>query len=862
MMRFAFLYMKIFCCSALVLLSEMFPLQAQKSMDELDRISFRAGLSPLERDGFRMEKIKNGLLGNGDIKNTELSLSGEWLLAEDGLDGRPEWDNSIQAIVPGSIHEVLFKAGRIPDPMIGRNDSVAEKHSYHRWWLKRIFENENIYVNPKLRFAGVANHCWVWLNGHCLGEHEGMFGGPDFEIKEYLKAGKNELVVLLDSIPRVYNGGWPATANEAWKQTVVVNCVYGWHYAKIPSLGIWQDVFIEDCPPDRIENAFIATKDLSGEMRLNIDLKREQIQAGGIRVRIEPYNFEGETQEFFWKFKDNSGNLNLDFKLDNPKLWYPNGMGEQSLYKATVDLLIENQVIDRKKVVFGVRTIEMASLPGGPRPDKYNWTFVINGVSMFVKGAGWCTMDTMLDFSEVRYRHFLTAARDQHIQMLRAWGGGLPETDIFYRLCDELGIMVMQEWPTAWDSHKTQPVNVLKETVVRNTLRLRNHPSLVMWGAGNESSNPFGEMIDFMGKVSIELDGTRPFHRGEAWGGSKHNYNCWWDGLHLNHNLNMTADFWGEFGIPSLPLKEHVLYYLDGEEYSWPVDKNGNFAHHTPIFGTNGELEKLEQYSGYFMPDSTLDCMILGSQLAQVEGVRHTLERARTRWPYCTGALYYKLNDNYPGLSWSSIDYYGGVKPLHYFLKRSYAPLVSVLLFDRTNMAAQQVSLPHYLLDENERWCGKEIKVRVSIYNQDFKEVLDSTIVVFPEEKVSFLGDVSLNVEQTDVVMLYYKTDVMDAAGKVLARNWYFTNYETKQGCILESKRSKLSYSQNGRILILKNNDVIPAVGVTVEVPGKASSLLLSDNYFWMDPGEEKKIEINVDGIAVVKGWNVSIVNE
>lgn len=147
MMRFAFLYMKIFCCSALVLLSEMFPLQAQKSMDELDRISFRAGLSPLERDGFRMENIKNGLLGSGDIKNTELSLSGGWLLAEDGLDGRPEWDNSIQAIVPGSIHEVLFKAGRIPDPMIGRNDSVAEKHSYHRWWLKRIFENENIYVN-------------------------------------------------------------------------------------------------------------------------------------------------------------------------------------------------------------------------------------------------------------------------------------------------------------------------------------------------------------------------------------------------------------------------------------------------------------------------------------------------------------------------------------------------------------------------------------------------------------------------------------------------------------------------------------------------------------------------------------------
>ena len=114
----------------------------------------------------------------------------------------------------------------------------------------------------------------------------------------------------------------------------------------------------------------------------------------------------------------------------------------------------------------------MKPLPGGPSEYKYNWTFVINGKPVFVKGAGWCMMDALLDFTKEKYARFLTVARDQHIQMLRAWGGGLPETDEFYELCDELGIMVMQEWPTAWNSHQTQPYGMLEETVVRNTLRL------------------------------------------------------------------------------------------------------------------------------------------------------------------------------------------------------------------------------------------------------------------------------------------------------------------------------------------------------------------------------------------------------
>lgn len=364
-----------------------------------------------------------------------------------------------------------------------------------------------------------------------------------------------------------------------------------------------------------------------------------------------------------------------------------------------------------------------------------------------------------------------------------------------------------------------------------------------------------------MGRASIELDGTRPFHRGEAWGGSRHNYNCWWEDLHLNHNLNMTADFWGEFGIPSLPVKESVLHYLDGESYQWPADKKSNFAHHMPIFGTNRELEKMAQYAGYFMPDSTLDCMILGTQLAQVVGVRHTLELARTRWPECTGALYYKMNDNYPALSWSCVDYYGAIKPIHYFAKKSFEPVTSVILFDRTNLACQEVSLPYYLLDDVSAWKGKKIKVKLSVYNHNMKPVVDSVYSIVPQKQVERLPDITLNRDQTDTPMLYFKTDVLNESGDLIARNWYFTNYETKRGVLLESTPCEIEYTQQGKKVTLTNNSHIPAIGITLEVPGKASVLSLSDNYLWMDAGETKTIEMNINAPVKVTGWNIKTTN-
>lgn len=821
-----------------------------QSLDEIDNASFGAQCNLYAQEADKMSPVHNAVKASF-VGQKKILLNGEWILSGSEQSNA---DVRVAATIPGSIHSALIKAGIIPDPMIGRNDTIAERCSYKSWTLSRNFYYDGKMSTPILSFQGIANKCRIILNGQEIACHEGMFGGPDVDVTNYIRKGDNTLTVELLPIPEVYNGGWPATANEAWKHTVVVNCVYGWHYSKIPSLGIWSDVVLHDQPQISILNPCVQTKSINGDMRLTFDTKASSPLQ--VRCSVRPVGDKKNTQTFVAQLNADSTTQVFDFHIDNPQLWWPNGYGSHTMYEACIELLQKGKTLSSTTTRFGIRTIEMKPLPGGTDEDTFNWTFCINGQDMFMKGTGWCTMDALLDFSHDRYLRFLSSAAQQHSQLIRAWGGGLPETDTFYNICDSLGIMVIQEWPTAWNSHNTQPYEMLEETVLRNTLRLRSHPSLIMWGGGNESDKPYGKAIDMMGRASIELDGSRPFHRSEAWGGSQHNYNCWWDNYHPNHNLNMAAPFWGEFGIPSLPLRETVEHYLAGEEYKWLPEKESVFTHHTPIFGTNGEIGKLEQYAGYFTSSDSLQSIILGSQLAQSEGVRHTLERARTLWPHTTGALYYKLNDNYPGLSWSTVDYYGRKKPAHYFIQKSFAPSTTVLLFDRTNYTNQEAELPYWYLDDNEQYKGKKMMAQVSVYNMKMAKVAEKTCNFISEGKVKYLGALELYPEQTDTEMLWYVTDLLTGDGTLVARNWYYTNYDSRKDIMFQSAKSTISIQQNGSTLVLKNTSEVPAVGINIEVPEYSDRLNLSDNFLWLNAGEEITITMNTDKKASVSWFN------
>lgn len=819
---------------------------APRSLDDIERESYHAEWSPATLAGTDMQPVKSAKAAQGAKAR---SLGGEWELTAGET---PDWSNAIAAHVPGSVHGALYAAGLIPDPTVGLNDSIAERQSYRHWWMRRRFDYKGCKRPVRLTFGGVANKCTIYLNGKELGRHEGMLSDFSYILDSELKDGDNELLVHLEPIPDTGAGH-----NPSWTQTVVANCVYGWHYVKIPTLGLWRDVEIAEVPVNEFENPFIFTRSTDGSMRLTVTLPEAKPKAE-LKLVVKPKNFDGKAQAYSADVSGRTGEVALDFKIDNPQLWWPNGSGEQALYSADIQLSAPGAAPSVKTLQFGIRTIDMEPVGGTPNDSTYNWKFVVNGKPIFAKGTNWCLPDFMMDLSPERYGRFLGAAKEQNLNLLRAWGGGLVETDTFYDMCDSLGLMVMQEWPTAWNSHNFQPLDVLKETVDHNMLRIRSHPSLAMWAGGNESGEPFGEAIDHMGRRAVELDGTRPFHRGEPWGGSSHNHDSWWLDLHLNNALNMSAAFFGEFGMPSLPVRESVDRYLAGEEYRYPLPQGTVFEHHAPTFGAWQDMRLLFREAGWFVEPTSLDNMILGSQLAQTMGTRRAMERARTLWPHSSaGAVYYKINDVYPGLSWGSLDYYGAKKTVHYFVKRSTQHCLPVILFNHTNLTGLPAELDYYLLDDNLDLAGKPVVAQVCVYDHKMNLICQRADTIAPSAQVNVLPQISLTKKQTTTPMLYFKADVRSIDGELLARNWYMENFDSKQNAMFDAPSAEVTVERSGNVITLSNTSATaPAVGVNIEVPGHAATLTLSDNMLWLDPGETVTITANTPEPASVTWWN------
>jgi beta-mannosidase len=828
------------------------------ALDDLDRERFHAGPSPLETP-METVALRPGAAGH-PAGPAMLVLDGEWQLAANGneverLTGN--WPDAIPATVPGGVHMALERAGIIPDPKFGRNDQLAHDQSFQTWWYCTTFARPRAADGARLVFDGVANHATVWLNGRRLGEHEGMFGGPTFEVAGLLEE-RNTLVVKVDPAP----GRREDWNNPHWQKTVTFNNTYGWHYSSIPALGIWRSVRVAGAPAVRLKAPFVATHDAArGEVSLVVDLAGA---AGGwtgtLHGSIAPENFAGAPLHFVREVRAASPamRLHLRFRIPEPRPWWPNGLGDPNLYRLTLSFVPPKGVPDRFECAFGLRTIAMAPLPEGPQPKKYNWTFVVNGCPMFVKGSGWCTMDSSMDFSRARYARFLSLARDQHCQMLRGWGSGMPETDDFYDLCDRYGIMVMQEWPTAWDSHERQPYEPLVETVQLNTLRLRNHPSLVMWGAGNETPMPIGRVIDRMARAAVELDGSRPFHRSEPWGGSAHNYDVYWGDAPLERMLSLTADFWGEFGIAALPVYESVQRYLpDAEKNLWPPPEDGAFAHHTPTFNKGSDLNHLRICAGYFTAGRTMRDFIRGSQVAQATGVRHTLELARTRWPHCTGALYYKANDNYPAASWSFADWYGAPKIAHYVFQDAFAPLLGCALFPTFDAAGQDLALPVFLLDDADALQHAVAwNVIVRAYDSSLNELKRQVFAGQGQvDRVRQVGTFNLPAAQTATHPLLVVVETF-CDGQSVIRTCYWINFATVKDCLFTLPRTTLALRVLNDRATVTNTGRLPAVGVHVERPGHLDTFRIEDNYFWLDPGEARTVVVSHATGLESHAWN------
>ncbi|MDQ1234601.1 beta-mannosidase [Paenibacillus sp. SORGH_AS306] len=893
-------------------------LKQARSLDEQDRQSFAATHTPWDAPAAKISvqpttsssNNMNDLLATYSvnpsyIKAPQQYLDGNWEMVQGGEAEQriyQSWESVISVPVPGSIHQGLVQAGILDDPSFGEHAAQAKQYSHQTWWYRCTFDIEDIavFASSRLIFEGVSPSCVVWLNGTRLGEHQGAFGGPIYDLGSLLQS-TNTLIVQVHPAP--LGNEW-----NIWESTVVFNCNYGWHYVNLPAVGIWRSVRIEAIPLVQIQHPFVQVNSTAqakqGEIDLAFALASQQSAYKGVLYgEIVPDNFAGQSIKFQQSIQQDSylsepdhvspyytRNVHLQLTIPDAHLWSPLDMGEPYLYRLQLifipdspaisedSMIMHNPVlIDQQEITFGLRYIEMKPLPCGQQADMYNWTLTVNDRAVFIKGSGWCTLDALMDFSRERYDHFLSLTAQQHTNFLRAWGGGIPETDDFYDLCDRKGIMVMQEWPTCWGSHARQPQDVLEETVRLNTLRLRNHASLVMWCGGNETSTELDHpAIQMMGRYSIELDNTRPFHRTDPWGGSTHDHivwNGWTPAYSFDYYANLGGIMLSEFGLASAPNLESVLRYMPAEEQQqWPPLPDKSFYHHLPAFDTRDELRILSEFADAFIICDRLEHFVIGTQLAQVTSLRHKMESARCHFPDEIGVVTYKLNDVYIGVSWATIDWYGVPKMSHYFTQDAYQPLLASVLFNKLNSPHEDQSLPVYVLDD-QGVLDQSWSVGVRVYDQQLQVIQAEN---WQQEgtvpSVHLIGTIELQQAPLAESPLLIVSEIMQG-NEVKCRTFYWLNFADRQGVLWNLPQTSLTVGQPqaSKMSLLhssvdfpyeievKNTGTLPAVGVELYNQSddvEQSILVASDNFFWLDAGESRWIGVTDHRSLHVKAWN------
>ena len=834
---------------------------------ELERTQYNPSYVPMETSAetVKLKKYEN----KNEETEAAIDLNGQWQMIEGGKteDRRSgDWSDetsAMQVIVPTTVTQALIANGKLPglDKIyrIGQID-VARGMAMKDWWFKKTFKKSGDFKEYRLVFEGTSYENEIYLNGIFLGSHKGLTDKHTYDVTDLLKE-ENTLVVRAKT----------AAYQKDWKEEIFIHSCNG----VAPHQGIWRPVYIEGRNDVALENPFVATRDTEkGLIDVFVTLRGEAKTDWKGVLKGVITSPDGENQYAFSKEVTGYGSrlLHLQMKVPNPQLWWPAGMGEQPLYHLELSFQTDKAVSNKIDTTFGIRTIEMVANSEGEKESYYNWQMKVNGKEMFIKGACYNIADVLLYQNENKYEYLVKQMVNQNMNFIRAMGSGMPQPDEFYNVCDKYGILVYQEWPTAWDSIKTQPLDVMEKTVKSNMLRLRNHPSLAMWGGGNELSEPIGEMIDMMGKYAWELDGTRPFIKTTWYGGGEHNYSVWHKGQPLDTYLENTATFYGEFGQPAYPNYESVLKYLpEGTIVPKPLTKEFlsflNQRNHVGE-GDDGKLELFDELAlPYMKKGSTygsydnLQDYIRATQVSQALSYRHTIDLMRANQPESTGTVYFRFTDEQPIVFWSVLDCYGSPKMAYYFIQDSYEPVHAAVLFESFDMAGKAMNAPVVIMDDYGELNNKKWQVKVSAYDGSLNEIKSQTFDSKKKiDKKLELGEFKLSETETVSEPLFIVSDVI-VDGESAHRTFYWLNFQEadKQGAIFNDlPKTTLDYQVKDGAVTIENTGNVPAVGVYLNNERNSDSMIVEDNYFWLAPGEKRTVKISIMDIDGVSCWNMA----
>ncbi len=793
------------------------------------------------------------------------SLTGAWEFRQAGMD---EW---LRANVPGGVHTDLLALGRIPDPFVGDNEKKVQWVAEADWEYRRQFRVEPERMSHEHIFLvcdGLDTLATVSLNGNELGRTANMFRQYRWEVKSLLKPEGNELSIKFDS-PVKY------AANQQAKRFMLgvpqglpgaphlrkAPCQFGWDWGpQLPPIGIWKEIRLEGYDIARIEEVHLQQEHTDGHVvvkaRIEVERWEEQALTAVMRI-ITPGN------ELLEKHVplDETDEALVEIQINKPELWWLNGYGNHPLYQVEVSFTsgetTQDKLLDVKKYQMGLRTVEL-------RQDEDQWgrsfVFVVNGVRILVKGANWIPAESFpTRITETSLERLIRSAAETHQNMLRVWGGGFYEDERFYDLCDKYGILVWQEFIFACSVYPLDELEYLEnmhQEVIENVRRLRHRASLALWCGNNEME--WG-LVDWV-KDHPELEVFKPgyelfFHQilrdwclaedpdttywpsspssGTAFldpNGQKQGDAHYWDVWHKRQPFTAYRGqyprFMSEFGFQALPPLETIRTYAD--EADWNMTSYIMEQHQKNL---SGNSLMVGQMLDTFQLPKDFESLVYASMVLQAEGIRYGVEHWRRHPERVAGMLYWQLNDCWPVASWSSLDYFGRWKALHYAARRFYAP---VMLSIEDNPPEQAI----YLSNDNLK--GWEGSVDWSLETLDGEKLtagrMQANVAAQSANQVGKL-DFSGFISDSNIRRLVFVAELRQEERLIARQTAYFV--PVKHLSLAEPALNAKVHMEMSQLVI---DITAESLAVLVEVSLPGSDVVFSDNYFNLPAGRTARI--------------------
>src|ERR1035437_832788 len=812
------------------------------------------------------------------------------------------------ATVPGTILTSYLNLGAVPDPFYG-NDlaQISDFFSHTSWWYRNELELPASYMGKRvwLNFDGINYRAYVYVNGKSAGSVDGAFVRGHFDVTDLVSPGKkNCIAVMIMPVPKPDKVMPKKLAGYEWpvefprnEPTILASDSWDW----LPTIrdrdtGIWNHVSITSTGDVTVDNPFASThfpdaQNLGrADVTIKVDVKSHSAKPckGELKVRLgeveftQPVALDGnETRTL--KF-DKVTNPKLS--LVNPKLWWPSGHGEPNLYDLTIEFKCNGKVLDVNKSHVGIREYsyspalhtqwDVSKLANGlilteldAKAVKDPLTFYCNGKRIFIRGVNWGMDEGMLRCDREGFLNRVGMEKEMNFNLIRNWGGNLDKPE-FYEVCDELGILVWEEFGIANGLQPDDP-SVWLVNARDRFLRRRNHACIVLWCTANETL-PDDPIVTEMPRIAEEMDGTRLFLQSSIQVPPTNGDSPYDTRPARFYFKDLARGFRPELGSPTIPAVESMRRMMPHNKL-WSV--NEMWALHDWWLGTTWDTgnglcgSTMTAIASYGDPKGIED-FCRKAQMVNTEVFKAIYEAWNDRmWNDCTGVMMWMSNPAWPSLTWNTYDYYMEPTAAYFACKKACEPVhiqwnvatnnvkaVNCTSNDLKGLSAEAVV---YNLD------GSVFQTKSASLDCAANNVADCLKLFVPgEHKVDDLSNVH-----------FIKLALKDSSGGVLSSSFYWNSkkewkYEDLQGMKRGQLTPTVGELKDSKVTVTLENQTAGVVAaarlkvVDVATGLLAAPVLYSDNYVSLAPHESRRIDINLKSVRsrsavkiVLEGWNI-----